>query len=180
MATNEPKWTRAALDVINNTYVVKKDLLYEYYPIECAPLKAGDKFIKLVKSPGIISGGTAIVGKQLYSVSLWDLLRRRINVSKQQRRSTTDDNIGERVTATKKSKSSTKSKADSKQSGSGQIFGVEVSEAADMAWEDQVHSLLQTIHTEEGEELEITRSTQSRQSNEGSTVSDLFEDPELD
>src|SRR4051812_9960913 len=112
-ATNEPKWTRAVLDVINNTYVVKKDLLYEYYPIECAPLATGDKFIKLIKSPVVIAEGIAIVGRQQYAVSVGDLLRRRINVARRQSGSTTDDNIGERVTATKKSKSGTGAKADS-------------------------------------------------------------------
>jgi hypothetical protein len=178
MATDEPKWTRAALDVINNTYVVKKDLLYEYYPIECVPFSEGDKFIKLIKSPVVIAEGIAIVNRQLYAVSVGDLFRRKINVAKRQSTSTTDDNVGERVT-TKKSKSSTKPKANSKQPKLSPLFGIEVSEAADLAWDDQVQTLLQTIHTEEGEELEIESPSQSRQSDESSSVSDMFEDSEL-
>lgn len=171
--TNEPKWTRATLDVINNTYVVRNGLLYEYYPISCFAYSSEDKFIKLEISPGVMVSGIAILAKQLYDVSLEDLFRRRINVSKRHGR-TTDDNVG-RSSTVQKSKSP-KLQTNPEQSGLGSLFGGEVDQAANMAWKDQVNTLLEAISTEEGEEFEITGSTQPRQFNESSSVQDLFED----
>lgn len=60
-----PKSTRSTLDVVNNTYVVRNGLLYEYYPISTKESKPGDRFIKLEISPGVITPGIAIVDKQL-------------------------------------------------------------------------------------------------------------------
>jgi hypothetical protein len=172
MATG-PKWSRGALEAINNMYVVRNGLLFEYYPFSVIDFTEKDKFIKFEISPGIISPGIAVVEGNFYDVSLDDLFRRRINVGKRHIHAA-DDNVGRR-TSSKKSKESRVAKEDSDKSRFSEVFGDEVSEAADVAFEDQVDSLLQTILAKEGEEFEITGTTQSRRVNESSTVSDIFE-----
>jgi hypothetical protein len=135
MATG-PKWSRAALDVINNTYVIRNGLLYEYYPISVLPYKETDGFMRLEISPGVMAPGIAIVGKQLFEVSLDDLLRRKINVSKKHR-SAADDNIGSKL-PTKKSKGSKSTETNPVKQRLGTVSGDEVGQNADMAWENQV------------------------------------------
>lgn len=153
-----PRWSRGALDLINNTYVVRNNLLYEYYPISVLPYKDTDSFLKLEISPGVISSGVAIVDDKVYDVSLEDLYRRRINVKKQ-RLSTPDVNVGGTDESNGTSKGHGKVKSNTDQQGLSDLFGDEVSEAADVAWEDQVDSLLQVFHSQEGEEFEITSTT---------------------
>lgn len=172
-----PMWSRGALDVVNNTYVVRNGLLYEYYPIACKPRKPEDKFIKLEISPGIIAPGIAIVGKQLYDVSVDDLFRRRINVSK--RHTTIDANVG-RTVRTKKTKSIAEPKTSADEQGSSTNIRNEISEVTDMAWQNQVDSLLQVISAKEGEEFEITGTSQSGRLDASHSISDIFEDIELD
>jgi len=168
---SEPKWTRSALDRINNTSVVRNNLLYEYYPIECEPFKEGDKFIKLKLSPGKISDGIIIVGKELYDVSVRDLYRRRINVAKRHAASV-DVNVDE--PAKRRNPRNTRSIPDTVESRPSELFGSEVSEAADLAWEDQVQTLLYTLHSEEGQELEVSSTSRPRQPDENGAVQDLF------
>lgn len=174
MAINGPKWTRGALDVINNTYVVQNGLLFEYYPISCVPHADSDKFIKLQISPGVMVPGIAIVGKKLYDMSLEDLFRRRINVAKRHGR--TDDANVVKSSPAKKTEDSTKLSTDSNESTLGKLFGGEIDKVADLAWQNEIDTLLQTFYEEEGEEFEVTSSSQSRQPDEGSAVSNLFED----
>lgn len=170
-----PKWSRGTLDVINNTFVVRNGLIYEYYPISVRPYKAGSNFIEFETSPGIVSDGIAIVGKKLYKVTVADLFRRKINVNK---REDTDDRSSTSKSATKAK--SAKSKTISNKQGSIEAFGSDVSKTADLAWEDQIDTLLETFYTKEGEEVEITGSTQSRSVDEDSSIPNIFEDLESD
>jgi hypothetical protein len=173
MATG-PKWSRGALDLINNTYVVRNSLLYEYYPISVLPYKDTDPFIKLEVSPGVISEGVAVFGGKAYDVSVSDLFRRRINVRKQ-RLSTPDDNVGETGKSNGESKERREVQDHTNEQRLSDLFGDEVSEVADMAWENQVDSLLQTFHSQEGEEFEITSTTQSGRVDEGGAVPNTLE-----
>lgn len=165
-----PKRSRGALEVENNYYVVRNGLLFEYYPFSVKPYSEKDKFIQFEISPGIKAPGVAILENNLYDVSLEDLFRRRINVGKRQVHRT-DDNVG----TTTKTEESRRAKEDSNESGFGKLFGDEVSKVADMAWENQVESLLQVISTQEGEEFEITGTTQSGRTDAGSTIPHTIE-----
>lgn len=176
--TTGPKWSRGALEIVNNTYVVRNDLLFEYYSISALPYTEKDSFIRLEISPGIVSEGIAIIDDEMYDVSLHDLLRRRINVGK---RRVNEELFGGDNTSTgdkpKKHKHRRRSATNPNEQGLSGLFGDEVGEAADMAWENQVNTLLQIISTEEGEEFEITGSSQSGRTYEGSTVQDILANP---
>lgn len=170
-----PKWSRGSLDVINNTFVVQNGLIYEYYPISVKPFKPDAKFIELEMSPGIRSPGKIIVSKRIYEVSLADLERRRINVGK---RIIEDD--GRSTSNNSPKGKSSKSKATSNKQGSSEMFGGDLTKTADLAWENQIDSLLETFYSKEGEEFEIKSSSQSGQADEDSSVSSIFEDLEQD
>lgn len=172
--TTGPKWSRGALDLIDNTYVVRNNLLYEYYPVSVYPYKETDPFIKLEVSPGVMSPGTIVLDGKAFDVSLEDLLRRRINVKKQ-RLHATGDNIDGTDKSNGENKEPGKVKVHSDKQGLVDLFGDEVSEAADMAFENQVNSLLQVLHSQEGEEFEITNTTQSRRVDESGAVSNPLE-----
>ena len=169
-----PKWSRGALDLINNTYVVRNGLLYEYYPISVYSYKDTDIFIKLELSPGVMSSGVAIIDGKIYDVDLRDLFRRRINVKKQ-RLHATDVNVGDRGKSSKENEKPKHVKDYSDQQRLSELFGDEISQAADLAWEDQIDSLLQAVHAQEGEEFEVTNPTQSGRVDEGSAVPHLLE-----
>jgi hypothetical protein len=156
-----PKWSRGSLDVINNTYVVQNGLIYEYYPISVKPFAPDASFIELEMSPGVRSPGKIILGKKVYDVSLADLERRRINVGKR----ITEDAGSNTSNNASKGKSS-KSKATSNKQGSSEMFGGNLTKTADLAWENQIDSLLETFYSKEGEEFEIKSSSQSRQADE--------------
>lgn len=173
--TTGPKWSRGALDLINNTYVVRNNLLYEYYPISVYPYNDSDPFIRLETSPGIMTAGVAIVDNTVYDVSLADILRRRINVKNKRLYATGDNSDAANKSNGKQSKESRKAKNDSNQQGLSELFGDEISEAADLAFEDQVDTLLQALHSQEGEEFEITSTTQSRRVDAGGAVPNLLE-----
>jgi hypothetical protein len=170
-----PKWSRGSLDVINNTFVVQNGMIYEYYPISVKPYDKDDKFIELEISPGIRSPGKAIIAKNVYDVSLADLERRRINVSKR-----INEEVGRNTSDTASKAKSSKPKASNNEQRSVPVSGRELTKAADVAWEDQVESLLETFYSKEGEEFEITGSAQSRQVDEDSAVSGIFTDLEQD
>lgn len=169
-----PKWSRGALELINNTYVVRNNLLFEYYPISVKPYTEKDTFIRLEISPGTMSEGIAVIDDNFYDVSLQDLLRRRINVHKRRIQDDLFDSANTVTRNRRKHKEKAESSSDSNQQGFSGLFGDEIGEAADVAWEDQVQSLLQTFYTEEGEEFEITGTTQSRRSDESSAVEDIL------
>lgn len=170
-----PKLTRGSLDLVNNTYVVQNGLLFEYYSISTEPFAVGDKFIKFEISPATMAPGVAIVGKKMYDVPLRDLVRRRIDVSRLRR---TESNSDESTDSNPAKQTRRKGiiKLNSNESGSGTISGDEISKVADLAWENQVDSLLEIIHSKEGEEIEVTSSTQSGQIDEDCSIPDIFED----
>jgi hypothetical protein len=177
--TTGPKLSRGTLDIINNTYVVRNGMMYEYYPIICTKPKEQDKFFDIEISPGIMAEGIAIIDRRMYNVSLRDLQRRRINVGNLR----TLDNGKRKGTKGISTESGSKTiKEDNSEPGRneqrlGEIVGDKVGKVADMAWQNQVDSLLETLHTEEGEEFEVTGTTQSRQADENSPIPDIFEDP---
>jgi hypothetical protein len=176
-----PQSSRSHLEIRNNSYVVQNGFLFEYYPLVCNKTQRGN-FIDIEISPGVMAAGVAILDQKLYDVSLEDLLRRRINVRKQR---VTDERKHKRVG---KSSSVPKPKMESEsivsptvdESGTSKAIGDQVSKAADVAWQDQVDTLLETLHSQEGEEFEVTGSTQSRSLDPDSSIPDIFEDIEQD
>lgn len=151
-----PKWSRGTLDVINNTFVVRNGLLFEYYPIAVRPYGKDDKFLQLEISPGIRSQGIACIAKKLYKVTLEDLERRRINVSKREG----GDTARSTTSSTTSKGKSPKLKAVGNKQGSSKILGSNFSKAIDVAWENQIDSLLQNIAAKAGGQWEVSDNSQ--------------------
>lgn len=178
----EPKYSRSTMDVLNNYYVVQNGLLFDYYPISTKPERNG-KFIFLDVSPPVWKSGVAIIDRIQYDVSVQDIIRRRVNVSKSKQltRSATNNT----------STSSSSFPGDGKKAGESNIgsggssplgevqhpnqlgvddsIGDEERQAVDLAWDQQVGTLLQTLHSEKGE-WEIASAPQSRRANSSRPV----------
>jgi hypothetical protein len=177
-----PIQVRSSLDIKNNTYVVQNGFLFEYYPLVCKKTQRGN-FLDIEISPGVLAEGVAMIDKKLYDVSLKDLVRRRIDVRKQRiseepvreprRRTRAKANDTVLTTA-----SIVQLSADQQRPSS--LDSDQVAQAADLAWQDQVGTLLETLHQKEGEEFEVTSATQSRQNYEDCSISSIFEDLDED
>jgi hypothetical protein len=177
--TTGPKLSRGTFDIINNTYVIRNGFLYDYYPIVCNKVKPNNNFIDIEISPGIMAEGIAIIDRKAYDVSLRDLQRRIIDVRKVR---TTVDSRKQKVNTTETNTKPSTSIVQSSENeqGPGSTVGNKVGKIADVAWQKQVDTLLETLHSEEGEEFEVTGTTQSGSINEDSSVSNIFEDIESD
>lgn len=172
MTTVRPKWSRATLDVINNTFAVPNGLLFDYYPISCHKNKMIGPYLKIVLSPGIMAEGFAIINKTVYSVSLRDLQRRRINVNNER----TEYASSTAIRKPKESKPTAESTNPADEQGPFDLSRDQVGQAANVAWEDEINSLFQTLYSKEGEEWEIESAPQSRSVDEDSAASAIFSD----
>jgi len=171
-----PKWSRGTLDLVNNTFVVRNGLIYDYYPISVLPKREESHFYEIDISPGVQAPGTAIIGKTMYDVSIRDLLRRHIDVRKKQSTDSTtkQTRTGRQATVQTDIRAV---QSDPDEFRPSDFAGNEIGKDADMAWEDQVGTLLQTLHSEEGEEFEITSSPQSGSTDEDSPIQNSHENP---
>lgn len=164
-----PKWSRGTLDLVNNTYVVRNGLIYDYYPISVLPLREGSHFYEIDISPGVQAQGIAIIDKTMYEVPLRDLLRRHIDVRKKQ--STVNAVVNPRTRREATVQTDIRAvQSDPDEFRPSDFAGDEISKDANLAWEDQISTLLQTIHSEEGEEFEIASSSQSGSTNADSPI----------
>jgi hypothetical protein len=144
--TVAPKTSRSTLDLLNNMYVVKNGLVYDYYSISVKPGVHG-KFMFFDVSPAIIQPGIAIVGKAMYDVSLPDLLRRKINVGNRRQPAVIKPIEPTSKTTISSGDTKTSDPIQCKdESRTGIFVGDEESEAVDLAWEEQVGTLLEAVH----------------------------------
>lgn len=141
-----PKYTKPNLVYTKDTFVVQNGLLFDYYPIE-ARILIPDKVYELRISPPIIREGYACINKTIYQVSVTDLIKRKVYVNKQF--------TGTSNGATKGKSVSSKSE----QSVVGDV-GIEIDKDADLAWENQIDSLLQNIAAKAGGQWEVSDNSQ--------------------
>lgn len=162
-----PKLISETFKVKNNYYVVTDGNVFNYYPIKVEVTPEDKPFFRLEKSAPVLLEGVAIIDKKVYAVPLSDLMRRLVRKSRE---------INLEVVNGSFNTSSDATAADSTLPPSPDVAGtkaiqpivkrrsnreieVEIGEAADIAWQDQVRALLSVVSEEEGfggEEWEIT------------------------
>lgn len=169
---NVPKMSSSTLEIKNNYYVIKNGLFFNYFPIKVEETPPEANIIRFEKTPPVIVEGVAIISKKLYRVTAQDLLRGVIRKSR-------EIAIAKREEVNGTTKSTTNSRSytvigteESTGSGSGDIAipetvrnptqrtaspktELEIGEAADAAWQDQVGALLDFMHSKEGIEWEV-------------------------
>jgi hypothetical protein len=142
MATTiSPKESRGALEPVPNTYAVENGVLYDYYPVKLGDRK-GD-FVTITKLPPLLREGFVTYQKKLFKVELRDFFRSRVNVGKPYVAAA--DGTNANTTATSDSVVSAElgqpSTTPDKQ-GTVDTSGIQVDEAVDLAWEEQIRALL--------------------------------------
>lgn len=144
-----PKESKGTLEPIPNSFIVQNGMLYDYYPIRFGEVKGS--FVELQKLPGLVTGGYVTYQKQLYTLSIQDFLRSRLNVGiAAYTVPTTTNSAGASITAAAAPTSSDPGNITSfGQSFADATFGVQINKAADMAWKDQIDALLHSIDPEE-------------------------------
>lgn len=150
-----PRMSTPTLEIRNKYYAVTDGTVFSYYPITYEDASSNPNIIRLVKSPPLLLEGWVIVEKKIYLVTTEDLLRKIIRKS----RLVTLESINGSITATT-NRGPVSSDAVStvvstalqhiNQSGALSVTEVEVSQAADAAWSEQVRSLLDLENEEEG------------------------------
>ena len=140
MTTTEvrPKESKGTLELMANTIAVANGLVFDYYPI-----KLGEKrgpYIDLVKVPPLIVEGFVTVGKQLFQVSYKDYIRRRVNVTNPYRVTASQQCSNHNVV---------QSIPDRDQQAIKQCVEPILDEAANLAWKDQIDSLLHSYDPQE-------------------------------
>jgi hypothetical protein len=146
LATIRPKESKANLEPIPNTFAVLNGLVYDYYPTKFGT-RRGD-WIDLLKIPPVMSEGYVTFEKQLYRVDLRDYFRRRVNVGRAAfTPATTTNSGGASITAAGAPAAAAGTGVvvtgfNTEQSATDSTFGVQINEIADMAWKDQIRSLL--------------------------------------
>lgn len=159
-----PKARRSlpTLEAVNNYYVVPLRGSFHYFPIkvDASDLNNSDKkFIRLIKSPPVLIDGYLISNKRAFEISSDDILRGRVCKCKEIPLEISNDS----TTSNSPTDGSASSPVFTHPNQLGSIDGVEleVSEAADAAWSEQVGTLLHSLSSQEGGEWVVEETAQS-------------------
>lgn len=165
LVTKPPKLSKPDLDPSKEYFVVDNGMLFDYYPIKILPTSFGSgRFHKIEKSPPVISDGFVIFKKKIYKLTKEDLLRRRINVSAEYHPTV------QPIVAVSNA-------PDIHKPAVSQPSRIELSEDANVAWEEQIRTLL---HADDPQtwDWETETPAQSGRVDEDSAVQDPDEDPQ--
>lgn len=165
---NAPKMSSEIFEMKNNYYVVTDGVMFNYYPIKVVLDDETSPIIRIEKSPPVLLEGLAVINRQVFKVTLQDLHRRIIRKSRKYNlevlngttstSSSTDTGTenGIITIATNIIESTVQHTDESAVSSDPEV---EIGSAADLAWEEQIRTLLSTLSTKEGfggEEWEIS------------------------
>lgn len=186
-----PKLSLPDLELKNNHYVIPSGGLFNYFVIKVDESTQDLPIMKFERCPPLVIDGVVIFRRKMYEVTVGDLLRGIIRKSREIK--IEDDTDGSATTSSNPNPDS--KPVDAGDSGtpsaetipafigkatlpgeykSGVVLPleVEIAEALDAAWENQVDTLLDFVSSKEGGEWEITSVAQPGRTNEGGTVQD--------
>lgn len=143
-----PKVVKSVLEPTLNTIAIENGLFFDYYPIKLGD-KTGD-FVQLTKLPPVIAEGFVTYNKRLYKLTYRDFFRRRLNVQSSYTAPTSATRTGAvESTNTPEPIGVVEAGDNSVQSGVGNSVELQVLEDANLAWDEQINSLLHSIDSEE-------------------------------
>ena len=130
----------------NNTYTSLTDMLWGAHPIKTEPIKPGRVFIRFTITPPVIKEGFVTIEGRTFYVTFDDLLRRRINVTREfiQRdtKSTSSTDTEESAPVAEQTSNTDKSRAI-------KPIGIPDNEDIDLYWRDQIRTLQRVENPEE-------------------------------
>ncbi|HET8686729.1 MAG TPA: hypothetical protein VFM18_08700 [Methanosarcina sp.] len=160
--STQPKYILPDFELRSGHYVVESEGMYAYYPIKVSTDQASG-FFKVTKRPPLLLDGVIILDRKAYVVTTMDIQRGIVRKSSLilSGRANDSTHSNESTNAPRTGSAALVPRADQHQprnsnepSISGEL-GMEIAEAADLAWNRQASSLLQAIHSQEGGEWEI-------------------------
>jgi hypothetical protein len=162
----------------NNYFIVKQGDLYNYFRVTLLPYKDGDLIMRFDKHPPVLREGIVVIEKKCYKVTLPDLMRGVIRKSRELEK--VQNGIKSITTTAECTKSSVSSVVlissgkptihnPDQQTTSSEVEN-EVCQQADLCWNEQVESLLHSIHKEEGGIWEVSDAVQPRPADAASTI----------
>lgn len=162
MAKKKPKLTSSTFLLKTNTYAIETNGVFQYYSIKVIDDPAKDVLSFSVRPPVHIAG-LVTIKRVTYKVSVRDLLRGVIRKSSVLK-STVNERASKPIRRKPSSKNSIVSPSSCTNSGVDEQrplpdVVLEVCEDANATWSEQTTALLETLHTKEGGDWEITGST---------------------
>ena len=154
----KPKLTTEALELKNNYYVVTNGEIFNYYPITVEEtLDSPTPIIRFLKSPPVLLEGIAILKKRIFSVTIEDLSRKVIRKSREIIRESTHARTI--TTAAELSANSVSTPLSTEvqlinEPGPSAEAQLEVNQAANATWDEQIGALLHHLSEKEGGGLE--------------------------
>lgn len=183
-ARNMPKMSKTTLEIRKNYYVVPDGDLFHYFPLKVVDENTERPIFRIEKSPSVLMEGIAILGKRLYRVPVQDLMRGVIRKSREIQPANRVNSNGSTGNTTNpatlpgtgngavSNPTGSAVSADNNQHGTSSDVDLEVCEAADLAWEEQIQSLLSFISEKEGGEWQVENPAQSRRVDESNAIQD--------
>lgn len=144
-----PKVTKATLVKLKNTLAVQNGELFDYYP-----LKLGEtvgNYVELEVRPSVLKEGYVCIDKKFYKLTFKDLLKGKLNVSREYIFGNTKDNIAnsERSEGSNQSAKPAPASArmgqpstDTDEPGLSRLLEDKINKDAYLAWADQISTLL--------------------------------------
>ncbi|MNK10028.1 hypothetical protein D3C87_280400 [compost metagenome] len=159
---NVPKRSSSTLEPKNNFYVVRSGLLFNYFPIKVLEAPPEAPIFRFEKTPPVIVEGVAIISGKIYLVTPEDLLRGVVRKSREitiAKREDVNGNAGTSGDITIEGDPSTgtggiasgEAVRHQEQQGAGSKARLEVCQAADSTWANEVGALLDFIDSKEEE-----------------------------
>lgn len=159
-AAAAPRFSKPNLVLSPGLFAVQDGPIYNYYAITLG--KKEGNFVPIVKSPLILNEGYITFENKLYFVSSKDLARRKINVTASIAITTTPDgNSDSPANGSTPSTELVETYPNTDQPGTGQVLEFQVDQDANVAWQEQIGTLLYLEDSEaEWEFLEDTPQSQ--------------------
>jgi hypothetical protein len=151
---NVPKMSSPTLVIKDNYYLVRIRGVYNYYPIKVQAFTPEDNIIRFEKAPPVLMEGIAIVGKKPYKVTPEDLMRQIIRKSREVAVPKRETKVNGKSESPGIEAVPTPVQRKDERGTSGEA-PMEVEQAADNAWSEQIGALLDLISEKEGIEVEI-------------------------
>lgn len=176
--------SKTTLEIRKNYYVVPDGDLFHYFPLKVVDENTERPIFRIEKSPSVLMEGIAILGKRLYRVPVQDLMRGVIRKSREIQPANRVNSNGSTGNTTNpatlpgtsngavSAPTGSAVSADNNQHGTSSDVDLEVCEAADLAWEEQIQSLLSFISEKEGGEWQVENPAQSRRVDESNAIQD--------
>lgn len=148
----DPKETRTTLALVPNTLAVQNGSNFDYYAIKLGGVVNG--YLQILKMPPIIAEGYITHNRKLYKLTYRDFFRRRLNVTQPSYSPTSAITNSNANISTPGDSSSTvgamvEASVNNIQSGPVESVELQLIEIANMAWKEQVGTLLHSIDPEE-------------------------------